>query len=83
MANKETISTSNANATDSELFAIGKKIFKELTQNVKIPTEKSETFEHTNGSMNKRKLNMNDELEENGGGGGISKLAKFGFSEDD
>jgi hypothetical protein len=73
VANKADLKTDNPEASDAELFKIGKDLYKELTQKQKSLSEDSET---PTTAVNKRKLNMNQDE------GGVAKLAKFGFVQD-
>lgn len=66
IANKDSLKTDNPSANDSELFKIGKQVYKELTQNESQP--------QATVPLNKRKLELNDD-------GGTAKLAKYGYSE--
>lgn len=62
---------------------IGRLIYKDLTKKNINSDDKNESIEREpSGLMNKRKLNMSEEKGENGIGG-VAKLAKFGFSQDD
>lgn len=75
IANKIDLRTDNPEASDVELMKIGKNLYKELTQKQKTPGDDS-IVEPSNTSVNKRKLNMNQDE------GGAAKLAKFGFVQD-
>lgn len=72
IANKADLKTDNPEASDIDLMKIGKNLYKELTQKQKsLGDEETPT-----SSVNKRKLNMNQEE------GGVAKLAKFGYAQD-
>lgn len=67
IANKLNIRADNPDVNDGELMKIGKQLYKEMTQGDMTPAAATMP-------LNKRKLEMNDE-------GGVSKLAKFGYTE--
>lgn len=69
IANKDDLKLNNPSANDSQLMKIGKGMYKELTQKVKILDESQ-----SDSVLNKRKLDMNDDATS----GGIAKLAKYG-----
>lgn len=75
IANKPDLKTDNPEASDADLIKIGKNLYKELTQKQKTPGDDS-IVEPSNTSVNKRKLNMN---QEESGVTKHAKLAKFGF----
>lgn len=82
IANKEDLKTNNKTCSDVELIKIGKNIYKELTQKTKVTEDSfhdsslSGSFASSAASLNKRKLDMNEESV-----GGIAKLAKYGYTE--
>ncbi|KAG5680390.1 hypothetical protein PVAND_009899 [Polypedilum vanderplanki] len=76
IANKDSLKTDNPELSDIELMKIGKSVYKELTQKNKSMEE--EATNDTSKILNKRKLDMNDDVT-NVSTGGIAKLAKFGY----
>lgn len=78
IANKADLIADNQGVSDGDLMKIGKSLYKELTQKQKQPSEEREAEPQSASSstINKRKLNMNEEE-----GGGVAKLAKYGFDE--
>lgn len=74
IANKQDLKANNPDLSEMELMRLGKNVYKELTQKTKVLSEEIESPVAI--PINKRKLDMNDDL------GSSAKLAKYVHTED-
>lgn len=78
IANTSDLRATHINATDKELMKIGRGVYKELTQKqIQPPDEQLNSSDQPSTTVSKRKLNLSKT------DGGISKLAKFSFKDDE